>query len=430
MPMLAVIRTCAPSVGGGERLGQGGQQPLGGGLGPGRGRRRPRSGRRTRRRPAGRRCRSGAATRRRRSATATSSSSPAACPEPSLTALKSSRSTNSTATGVGAAVGAGQRVVEPVGEQRAVGQAGQRVVEGVVLQLGLELLLRGDVAGGDDDGADVGVAEQVGVDALHVPPAAVAVPQPQVRGRAGPSPGDGLGTGGEQGQPVLGMGEVGELRADQLVLRVAEEPGDRRRLIADREVGVDQGDQVGGVVHQRLEARLALRLGRRDAHFAGPAGGLEPAEQQTRHDRGEDHHEQGLDVGDAGRRPCWPPGAAAAASRRPRAAGRSRLGRRRRRRRAAGVAGGSASRAARRPPVGGDGGGDGGVVRAASALRRAPARRRRRPAGRRRTARRARALGHARATAARPARRPRRPGRPAARRRAIGRRPGAAAPRR
>ena len=33
-----------------------------------------------------------------------------------------------------AAVGAGQRVVEPVGEQRAVGQAGERVVEGVVLR--------------------------------------------------------------------------------------------------------------------------------------------------------------------------------------------------------------------------------------------------------------------------------------------------------
>ena len=140
----------------------------------------------------------GRRTRRSRSATATSSSSPAECPAPSLTALKSSRSTNRTATGVALPVGAGQGVLEPVGEQRAVGQAGEGVVEGVVLELRLELLLGGDVAGGDDDGADVGVAQQVGVDALHVPVAAVPVPQPQVGGRAGLVPGDGLGAGGEE----------------------------------------------------------------------------------------------------------------------------------------------------------------------------------------------------------------------------------------
>jgi hypothetical protein len=116
--------------------------------------------------------------------------------------------------------------------------------------------------------------------------------------RAGGSVGDGLGPCGEQGQPVLGVGELGQLRADQLVLRVAEEPGDRGRLIGDRQIGVDQGDQVGGVVHQCLEPRLALGLGRCDAEFTGPARRLEPAEQQAGHDRGEDHHEQGLGVGD------------------------------------------------------------------------------------------------------------------------------------
>ena len=165
---------------------------------------------------------------RSRSATATSSSSPAAWPAPSLTALKSSRSTNSTATGVASPVGAGQGVLEPVGEQGAVGQAGQGVVEGVVLELRLELLLRGDVAGRDDDRPDVGIGQQVGVDALHVAVAAVPVTQPQLGGRAGLVAGDGLGAGGEERQPVVGVDQVGQLRADQLVLGVAEQPGDRR----------------------------------------------------------------------------------------------------------------------------------------------------------------------------------------------------------
>ena len=298
MPTLAVIRTCRrrrrrPRTARPGRRAAGRPRPR---ARPDR--RRPRAGRRTRRRRAGRRCRSGRSVRRSRSATAISSSSPAVWPEPSLTALKSSRSTNSTATGAASAVGAGERVLQPVGEQRAVGQAGQRVVEGVVLELGLQLLLLRHVAGGDDDRPDVGIVEQVGVDALHVPVAAVLVPQPQVGRSSGAGAGDGLAARGQQGEPVLGVGQVGQLRADQLVLGVAEQPGDRGRLVADGQVGVDQRDQVRGVVHQRLEPRLALRLRGRDAQLTGAAGGLEPAEQQPGHEGREDHHEQRLEVGD------------------------------------------------------------------------------------------------------------------------------------
>ena len=75
------------------------EQPLGDRHGLGAVRRRPRAGRRTRRRPGGRAVSAGAQQRaqpaRRR---AISSSSPAAWPSLSLTALKSSRSRNSTAT--------------------------------------------------------------------------------------------------------------------------------------------------------------------------------------------------------------------------------------------------------------------------------------------------------------------------------------------
>ena len=75
----------------------------------------------------------------RRSPTATSSASPAAWPRLSLTSLKSSRSTNRT-TGT---IPLGSARLEPrgddLGEQRAVRQAGQRVVRGLVVELLLEL---------------------------------------------------------------------------------------------------------------------------------------------------------------------------------------------------------------------------------------------------------------------------------------------------
>src|SRR5712691_7446078 len=81
---------------------------------------------------------------------ATSSSSPTLWPIVSFTTLKSSRSTKSTPA-----------VVRPVLEQQAVGQAGQRVVEGPVLQLSLELALRGHVPQGEHQAADRAIEAQV-----------------------------------------------------------------------------------------------------------------------------------------------------------------------------------------------------------------------------------------------------------------------------
>ena len=60
--------------------------------------------------------------------------SPAPWPSVSLTTLKPSRSRNSTATaGAAPRAGAGRR--QPVAEQRAVGQAGQRVVQRARIEL-------------------------------------------------------------------------------------------------------------------------------------------------------------------------------------------------------------------------------------------------------------------------------------------------------
>ena len=75
-------------------------------------------GPRTRRRRAGRRCRPRGRERRSRSATAASSWSPAWCPRLSLMSLKSSRSRKSTA---GRRSGpAGERLLDPLDEERAV----------------------------------------------------------------------------------------------------------------------------------------------------------------------------------------------------------------------------------------------------------------------------------------------------------------------
>ena len=78
-------------------------------------------------------------TDRRRSPTATSSASPAACPSVSLTSLKSSRSTNRTTARSRSDPRDSRREATTLGEQRPVGQSGQRVVRRLVVELLLEL---------------------------------------------------------------------------------------------------------------------------------------------------------------------------------------------------------------------------------------------------------------------------------------------------
>ena len=79
---------------------------------------------------------------RSRSPTDASRRSPASWPRLSLTVLKSSRSTKSTDTG--SSRRCWQRVVEPIAEERPVGQERERVVEGLELELHLPLLQLGD----------------------------------------------------------------------------------------------------------------------------------------------------------------------------------------------------------------------------------------------------------------------------------------------
>ena len=96
-------------------------------------------------------------------------------PSESLTTLKLSRSRKRQASPLGAGL---EAVGDVLGQQRAVGQAGQRVVVGLVGQLGLEGQPVGDVLdGADEAGADAG-GEQVGEADDRRPDRAVVADQP------------------------------------------------------------------------------------------------------------------------------------------------------------------------------------------------------------------------------------------------------------
>ena len=76
-----------------------------------------------------------------------------------------------------AADGRTEGVRDAVGEERAVGEVGDRIVERLMRELVLEGLALADVAAVEDDPADVLVLRAVGVLHLELQPATVAVPE-------------------------------------------------------------------------------------------------------------------------------------------------------------------------------------------------------------------------------------------------------------
>ncbi len=142
-------------------------------------------------------------------------------------------------------------------EQRAVGQLREGVVRSPVEQLVFEHLALADVTDVEHDAGDAGLLEAVGADDLGVAPPAAAVVQ--TAGDRGPLR-TALHELAEEVPPVLEVvrvDQVVEPRRGQRGGRVAQHPRDGRAEVADHAVGVDDGDHVGGVLHQRAEARLA-----------------------------------------------------------------------------------------------------------------------------------------------------------------------------
>ena len=123
-----------------------------------------------------------------------------------------------------------QGVRDAVGEQRAVREAGERVVEGLARQLGLEHLALGDVAVVDDDAADGGVVEQVAADRLHRPPRAVGVLDAALEATLG----------------ALARGEVRERLLHRAAIVVVDQRGELPALPVGRGVAEDpfQGDAL------------------------------------------------------------------------------------------------------------------------------------------------------------------------------------------
>ena len=76
-----------------------------------------------------------------------------------------------------AALHAGERVLNAVGEERAIRKTRDRVVERLMRQLVLERLLLADVAAVEDDAADVLLLKKVGLLYLELQPRAVPVSQ-------------------------------------------------------------------------------------------------------------------------------------------------------------------------------------------------------------------------------------------------------------
>ena len=130
-------------------------------------------------------------------ATAHRSLSPASWPSESLVSLKLSRSMKHSATGPLVAPGPQQHLLGPVHRQLAIGQPGERVVQGLVGQQRLELLALGDVADVGHVAPDGGPVPLIGDHRLDVAEGAVRLLHAELleqrRDRARP---------GDRGEPV------------------------------------------------------------------------------------------------------------------------------------------------------------------------------------------------------------------------------------
>ncbi len=151
---------------------------------------------------------------------------------------------------------AGEGLADPGGEQGPVGQVGERVVLGVVLQLGLEPDPFGDVPAVEEQAALVAVDG-----GLDVEPVAGAGAE------AALDAGGGLlvGRRGEEAAhlvddpaEVVGVDDRGQLGADE-VLRVAPvDPGGGGADVAEGAAGGGDHDDVAGALDQGAEVVLLL----------------------------------------------------------------------------------------------------------------------------------------------------------------------------
>ena len=188
--------------------------------------------------------------------------------------------------GLGGARG-GRGLVEAGEQLAAVGETRQRIVQGVVLALGgegtqlvLEPAAVGRVAHVEHEALDARVVQAVGGDDVEVAVPARAVGEAQGQRAAVLGVAVGVGEVAVERGAVVRVDEVVHAGADDRVGGVAEHAADRLRLPAHAVVGADDGDDVGGVLDDRVQAALddlrglqrdEQRLGehRRERHGGG-----------------------------------------------------------------------------------------------------------------------------------------------------------------
>ena len=153
-------------------------------------------------------------------------------------------------------------MLDAVREQRPVREVGHRIVEGLVRELILERLALAHVAAVQDDAPDVLVLQQVGVLHLELEPGAVPVLEGALDHMGLGSAADvRLTDAGEDLRQAWTVGlaeQPGEVVAFDLLDSVAEDALHGWALVRDRAVGVEDGDQVARMGHQRAEPCFAL----------------------------------------------------------------------------------------------------------------------------------------------------------------------------
>src|SRR5262249_4825180 len=118
----------------------------------------------------------------------------------------------------------------------------------------------GDVAVVGDDPGDARIVQEVLADGLDVPPRAVGVPQAESGRDRSPGPAPNRVEEGPLTAQVVGVDDrvAEDVPADPVLRPVPQQTLDRRGLIEDRALGVEEADDVPGVLYQEAEPLLAL----------------------------------------------------------------------------------------------------------------------------------------------------------------------------
>ena len=184
----------------------------------------------------------------------------------------------------------GEGVLDAVGEERPIGQSGQRVVERLMAQLGLEVRPVGDIVAVDDETADRRLVGEVPRGPFEHAPPAVLVGHACFALDIGARPVGDRGQLLDQDLAVVRVDGMGQLSTHEVVGREAEDPVDGHAHVADRAVVVDDEHEIRRVLGERAEPRLAVahavgQFAQAAVLAAQPAGcAFEPDQQ----DRGKD----------------------------------------------------------------------------------------------------------------------------------------------